>query len=186
VTTGAFLIPLKAFERAKERLRTSADLDVPALAAALAAEVVRACSPVPVIVVTESPAVATWAEQLGAEVWLGDARGLNDALQEAYQGVAGRFARVTIVPGDLLFPQGLGDFRAGSGVTIVTDHHGTGTNLLALPTGEEFRFLFGPNSARRHLDEAERLGLTARVVTQGPWTRDADTPEDLEASPDSV
>jgi 2-phospho-L-lactate/phosphoenolpyruvate guanylyltransferase len=186
VTLDAFLVPLKAFDRAKVRLRADPALDVPALAKALAAAVVRSCAPVPVIVVTESTEVASFAERLGAEVWLSDALELNDALQRAYQGLEGRFGRVCIVPGDLSRPQGLGEFEPAEGVTIVTDHHGTGTNVLALPSGVDFRFHYGADSAQLHFAEAARLGIEAQLISRGPWTRDIDRPEDLETSPDSV
>jgi len=186
VTLDAFLVPLKSFDRAKERLRVDPALDVSSLVATLAADVVRSCAPVPVIVVTESPDVAAFAERLGARVHLSDAVDLNDALQRAYRSLPKRYAHVCIVPGDLRHPSGLGGFDPADGVTLVTDHHGTGTNLLALPGGVDFHFSFGPNSAPRHRAEAERLGLPVRVIAGGPWTWDVDHPEDLETSPDSV
>jgi len=186
VSPDAFLIPLKAFDRAKERLRANPAIDVPALAARLAAAVVHSCAPVPVVIVTESTDVADFAEEIGAQVWLSDARDLNEALQRAYTALAERFAHVCIVPGDLRHPDGLGAFKPTDGVTIVTDHHGTGTNLLALPSGLDFHFHFGSDSAQLHRLEAERLGLVVHVTTQGPWTLDIDQPEDLEISPDGI
>ncbi len=186
MSPDAFLVPLKAFDRAKERLRADPAIDVPALAAELAAAVVRACSPVPVVIVTESTDVADFAEELGAQVWLSDAGDLNEALKRAYTALAVQFAHVCIVPGDLRHPDGLGAFSPGDGVTIVTDHHGKGTNLLALPSGLDFRFRFGPDSAQLHQLEAQRLGLVVHVTSQGPWTLDIDQPEDLEISPDGI
>jgi hypothetical protein len=40
--------------------------------------------------------------------------------------------------------------------------------------------------ARRHREEAGRLGLDVHVISRGPWTRDVDHPEDLKDLPDSV
>lgn len=182
----AFLVPLKAFDRAKERLRADASLDVTALAEALAAGVIAACAPIHVVVVTESASVADFAERHGAEVWLSGAHGLNEALQGAYRAFAPGLAQLAVVPGDLRRPGGLGAFHPSDGVTVVSDHHGTGTNVLALPGGVEFHFAYGPNSARRHLEEARRLGLAVQLVTRGPWCLDVDRPEDLEIPPDSV
>jgi 2-phospho-L-lactate guanylyltransferase len=186
VIPDAFLVPLKAFDRAKERLRADPALDVPALAASLAAGVIAACAPVDVVVVTESPAVADFARDRGAQVWCSDARDLNEALQGAYEGLSTRWARLCVVHGDLLRPQGLGDFDPADGVTLITDHHGTGTNVLALPGGTDFHFAYGPDSARSHESEARRLGLEVHVITSGPWCLDVDRPEDLELRPDGV
>jgi 2-phospho-L-lactate guanylyltransferase len=186
VRPDTFLVPLKDFDRAKERLRSDAALDVPALARSLAAGVIVACAPVPVIVVTEDDAVADFARGLGAEIWFGDAQGLNDAVQRAYEGMADRFDLVAIVHGDLLAPQGLSRFEPGEGVTVVADHHATGTNVLALPTGLDFRFGYGADSAQRHRREATRLGLEFLLITHSPWSHDIDRPEDLELPPDGV
>jgi 2-phospho-L-lactate/phosphoenolpyruvate guanylyltransferase len=179
VTVDAFLIPLKAFDRAKERLRADTSLDVTTLAREWATEVVLACAPVPVIVVTESPEVATFARDLGADVALGTSVGLNEALGRAYADLASRLTVVAIAPGDLRLPQGLGLFDPDPGVTVISDRHGTGTNVLALPTGLGFQFAYGTESARRHLDEGRRLGLAVHLVSSGPWCHDIDRPEDL-------
>jgi len=186
VRPDAFLVPLKDFDRAKERLRADVALDVPALARSLAAGVITACAPVPVIVVTESGAVADFARGLGAEVWLGDAPGLNGAVRRAYSGLGARFGHVAIVHGDLLAPRGLSGFEPGDGVTVVADHHATGTNVLALPTGLDFRFGYGPDSAARHRREAGRLRLEFHLITRSPWSRDLDRPEDLNSPLDGV
>jgi 2-phospho-L-lactate guanylyltransferase len=65
-------------------------------------------------------------------------------------------------------------------VTIVTDHHGTGTNVLALPTGLDFHFSYGANSASLHRREAERLGCPVTTVSDSPWRFDVDEPDDLD------
>ncbi|MDE3065148.1 MAG: hypothetical protein KGJ36_05715 [Acidobacteriota bacterium] len=182
----AFLVPLKAFDLAKERLRTGNDLDVSALAAAMARDVIAACAPVPVLVVTESADVAAFATEAGAQVIVSRSRGLNDALRNAYRALGDRYAQVAVVPGDLRHPGGLGAFDASPGLTVVPDRHGTGTNLLALPGGLDFHFAYGPDSARRHLEEGRRLGLAVSLVTNGPWGVDVDRPEDLDIGPDGV
>jgi 2-phospho-L-lactate guanylyltransferase (CobY/MobA/RfbA family) len=58
--------------------------------------------------------------------------------------------------------------------------------VLALPGGLDFRFRYAADSARRHREEAGRLGLDVHVISRGPWTRDVDHPEDLKDLPDSV
>jgi 2-phospho-L-lactate guanylyltransferase (CobY/MobA/RfbA family) len=109
-----------------------------------------------------------------------DATDLNDAVQRAYGALQSRFERLVIVHGDLRTPAGLGSFDPGPGVTIVTDHHGRGTNVMALPTGLDFHFAYGANSAELHRREAERVGARVTVVTDSPWRFDVDEPDDLE------
>ncbi|MFI5036465.1 MAG: hypothetical protein ACHQFZ_09715 [Acidimicrobiales bacterium] len=186
MTPDAYLVPLKAFDRAKERLRAGAGLDVPALARRLAGEVLLACAPVPVIVVTESLDVAAFAGRFGADVCFSQAGDLNEALQRAYDALGGRYARLAVVPGDLRYPAGLGSFDPADGVTVVTDRHGSGTNVLALPGAVGFHFRYGDDSARHHADEARRLGLAVHLIERSTWSIDVDRPEDLEVPPDSV
>ncbi len=179
MSKDAFVVPLKQFDVAKERLRVGGATDVTSLAQSLAKEVVRHCAPRHVIVVSESEAVARFAEEQGAEVWHSDATSLNEAVQGAYRGLSERFERLLIVHGDLRSPAGLGSFDPSPGVTIVTDHHERGTNLLALPTGLDFHFAYGSNSAKLHVREAQRLGLEVMVITDSPWRFDVDEPSDL-------
>jgi len=66
--------------------------------------------------------------------------------------------------------------RTRRGITIVTDHHGLGTNVMALPTGLDFHFAYGGHSASLHQREAERVGVELTVVTNSPWRFDVDEP----------
>lgn len=179
---AAVVIPLKRFDLAKDRLRRNDDLDVTSIARDLAQGVIEASAPRPVIVVSEDSIVADFASSLGAEVWHSDATGLNEAVQGAYRGLTGRFERLIIAHGDLRLPEGLGVVDFDPGLTLYADHHGTGTNVLVIPTGLDFRFAYGANSLARHIDQAERLELTLRVVTDSPWRFDVDERSDLEGS----
>lgn len=179
MSNDAFLVPLKQFDLAKERLRAGGTSDVTSLARTLAVEVLRSCAPRHVIVVSESDEISRFAQQHGAEVWHSTATSLNEAVQGAYGGLSGSFERLLIVHGDLRSPAGLGAFDPGAGVTIVTDHHGRGTNLLALPCGLDFHFAYGADSASLHQKEAERLGLDVTLIRDSPWRYDVDEPSDL-------
>jgi 2-phospho-L-lactate guanylyltransferase len=181
----AVVVPLKDFGRAKERLRSAGELDVPALARRLAEGVLECAAPRDVIVLCESDDVARFAEAHGAEVHRSDARDLNEAVQLAYEDLAERYEQLVVAHGDLLRPEGLGRFEPGSGVTVVTDHHRRGTNVLVVPTRRAFRFSYGPDSSQRHQREALRLGLTCEMITDSPWRYDVDEPEDLDRGPDS-
>jgi 2-phospho-L-lactate guanylyltransferase len=179
VRTDAFVLPLKRFDLAKERLRTNNVDAVTELAQRLATQVILSCRPRHTIVLSESDEITTFAAALGCEVLQSDATGLNDAVQRAYGALERRFELLIIVHGDLRDPEGLGDFDPDDDITILTDHHGIGTNVLALPTGLDFHFAYGANSASLHQREAERLGRRFTLVTDSPWRFDVDEPDDL-------
>lgn len=71
-------------------------------------------------------------------------------------------------------------------VVIATDRAGTGTNLLLLRGGEEFRFRFGEGSRGAHEREAERAGLGVVVVRRPGTAVDLDTTDDWAELPAHV
>jgi 2-phospho-L-lactate guanylyltransferase len=180
VTTDAFVVPLKDFDLAKERLRAGGTTDVTDLARSLAVNVLSHCAPRHVIVLSESTEITRFAHEQGVEVRESRANSLNEAVQEAYSALESRYERLLVVHGDLRTPEGLGSFAPGPGITIVTDHHGRGTNLLVLPTGLDYHFAYGADSASKHRREAERLGARVTLITDSPWGFDIDEPEDLD------
>jgi 2-phospho-L-lactate guanylyltransferase (CobY/MobA/RfbA family) len=175
----AFVVPLKRFDVAKTRLRTGGSQEVDALAHYLATNVLLNCAPRHVIVLSESDGITRFAQDLGVEVIETDAADLNDAAQRAYALLTHRFDQLIFVHGDLRDPAGLSLFHPPPGVTIVTDHHGTGTNVLALPTGLDFRFNYGVGSAQLHEKEAQRIGTSCEVIVDSPWRFDVDEPGDV-------
>jgi 2-phospho-L-lactate guanylyltransferase len=179
MTRDAFVVPLKRFDDAKTRLRSGGTREVSALAREMATNVLASCAPRRVIVLSESADVTRFASDLGAELIESNAANLNDAAQRAYARLTERFDRLIFVHGDLRNPAGLSLFRPPPGVTIITDHHGTGTNVLALPTGLDFRFNYGVGSAQLHEREARRIGAPCQVVFDSPWRFDVDEPGDV-------
>lgn len=71
--------------------------------------------------------------------------------------------------------------RAGrsGGCALAPDTAGTGTNALCLVSTQLFRFRFGPDSRRLHLQEAELKGLRPQLVRLPGLEFDVDTPADL-------
>ena len=180
MSSDAFVIPLKQFDLAKERLRASRVAAVTELAQQLATRVITSCAPRHTIVLSESDAISEFAQALGCEVLRTNASDLNGAVQRAYGALQSRFERLVIVHGDIRHPEGLGAFEPDEGITIVTDHRAQGTNVMALPTGLDFHFAYGANSASLHRQEGERLDCHVDVVTDSPWRFDVDEPEDLD------
>jgi 2-phospho-L-lactate/phosphoenolpyruvate guanylyltransferase len=90
--------------------------------------------------------------------------------------------RALLVPGDtpLLEP---GDVArligASTGVVIVPDRHGTGTNALVLSPPDAIEPSFGPDSCARHVAAAEAADVPHRVEEVPGLTLDVDTPGDL-------
>jgi 2-phospho-L-lactate guanylyltransferase (CobY/MobA/RfbA family) len=179
-TKEVFVVPLKSFDVAKERLRRGGIDDVTNLARDLATGVIRNCAPRQVVVLSESGDVTTFAQELDTEVLESSASNLNEAVQGAYARLSDRCERIIVVHGDLREPEGLGEYQPGAGVTIVTDYLSRGTNVLVVPTGLDFHFQYGDDSARLHQLEAERLGVAWRLITDSPWRFDVDEPSDMQ------
>jgi 2-phospho-L-lactate guanylyltransferase len=174
-----FVVPLKRFDVAKERLRRGGVENVTQLASDLATAVIESCAPRTVIVLSESSDVTRFALDLGVEVLESDASTLNEAVQRAYERLRERFDRIIVVHGDLRDPRGLKEFEPDAGITVVTDYLERGTNVLVVPTALDFTFFYGENSAEKHRAEAARLGVPCRMVTDSPWRFDVDEPTDV-------
>ena len=175
----AILVPLKAFDVGKSRLRQGGVIAVADLSRALALGVLLAARPRPVYVVCESSDVASFAIECGAQAIETRISGLNEATTHAYRQLSGEYRQLVIAHGDIRDPRGLGAFDPLEGVTVITDAHGTGTNVLALTTGMDFTFRFGRDSAQAHRREARRLGIECHVDYESPWRFDVDEPRDL-------
>jgi 2-phospho-L-lactate/phosphoenolpyruvate guanylyltransferase len=69
--------------------------------------------------------------------------------------------------------------RAG-GFAMATDAAGVGTNALCLVAPHPFRFQFGPDSRRLHLQEAQRWGASPQEVRLPGLEFDVDSSADLD------
>lgn len=177
----AVLIPVKAFSDAKARLADALDpAERSALARSMATTVVMAAKSIPVWVVCDDDAVRDWAVSVGAEVLWKPDRGLNGAVNEGVANLAGRgIERVIVAHADLPHALDLGVIAGESGVVLVPDRHNDGTNVAVVPAQSGFVFSYGPSSFKRHLREADRLGLDVSVVRDQRLGWDVDRPADL-------
>jgi 2-phospho-L-lactate/phosphoenolpyruvate guanylyltransferase len=186
VASVAVVIPVKAFTQAKRRLAPVLDDAARAeLARSMAATVVRAADPRPVVVVCDDDTVRRWAHDLGAEVLWTPGLGLNGAVAAGVAHLAARgVAQAIVAHADLPLALDLGWVAAAPGVTLVPDRHGDGTNVACVPTDAGFQFAYGAGSCALHEAEARRLGLPVRVVPDARLGWDVDRPEDLDLPAD--
>ena len=183
----AVVIPIKAFEQAKDRLSSVLSAEQRILLARTTAlgvlESVRGAS---VFVVCDNPEVSQWATSHGASVVSQSGAGLNAAVQEGISA-AHEYERVMIVHSDLPLPRRLRELLsstvASNTVTIVPDRHRDGTNVLIIPQGVGFTCHYGAKSFEAHTAEATKLGLPLQIVEDDELALDIDTPDDLNALP---
>ncbi len=183
--TAGIVVPIRSFTLGKVRLAPALDdTERTRLVRAMADHVVAAAAGHRVAVVSSAREVVQWAHGLGLEV-LPEAGSLDAAAAAGRDWArAGGLDRYAIVHADL--PRAahldavLGDGAAPVAV-IVPDHHDDGTPVLVLPAASDFTFAYGPGSASRHAAEAQRRGLTVRVVRDPDLAFDVDDPDDLAA-----
>lgn len=177
----AVVVPVKDFAQAKVRLAARLDATQRAdLAREMAAIVLRAAGPLPVVVVCDDEGVRTWAHEQGAEVIWTPGLGLNGAVQAGVAELAGRgIGRVVVAHSDLPLATSLDWVAATDGVTLVPDRRLDGTNVVSVPAAAGFRFAYGAGSFTRHRAEGIRLGLPVRVARDHRLGWDVDHPGDL-------
>jgi 2-phospho-L-lactate guanylyltransferase len=189
----AAIIPVGPLEAAKSRLGGALDAEerqdlaerflARTVAAALAADRLG-----DILVVSPDREVLRRASDLGARTLRQRSDGLNAGLAEAREDVvAGGADAILVLPIDLPFvtaeaiaavlaPIDVAD--AGPRVVLVTDRHGSGTNVLALRPPGIIDFCFGPDSRSAHRDAAAASGVACTEIG-GLLAFDLDTPADL-------
>jgi 2-phospho-L-lactate guanylyltransferase len=192
IVATAAVLPIKRFERAKQRLNNELGVDARStLAAAMLADVLaalaRARSLETVFLVSAEPTLGDLAED--DEVVL--IRDLAEAGQSsaALAGLAHAadlgFEHALLVPGDcpLMDPaelDALVEAAADNEATIVPDRHRKGTNALLLRPASPLEPQFGPGSLARHVEQAESRGLRYSVEPVPSLALDIDTNDDLD------
>ncbi len=187
------ILPVKRFDRAKQRLRDELSADeVAGLAESMLGSVLDALARTQglqqIVVVTQEPRAVELARRHGATVLRDDESGHNPAaLRGIGHALARRAERALLVPGDCprLDPDeldGLLQIAASPpSVLIVPDRHGTGTNALLLTPPDALEPSFGPGSCARHQQLAREHAVNAEVVHLSSLAHDVDTPQDLAA-----
>ncbi|KKK77602.1 hypothetical protein LCGC14_2851940, partial [marine sediment metagenome] len=186
------ILPVKRFEDAKERLKP--DLGAgsrSALASAMFSDVLSALGHTgsldTVVLVSSESGVRDLV--VGRDLTLiGDLpeKGQSHATRSGLARAAALgYERALLVPGDcpLIDPAELDElivelFAGRLDVVIVPDRHQQGTNGLLLSPAGSFEPQFGPDSLRRHVEQAKSRGLRYAVRELPSLALDIDTGED--------
>lgn len=188
----AAIIPVGTFDGAKTRLAASLDAEERQdLVEGLLARTVVAALAVDrlddVLVISPDRDVLTQASDHGARTLRQHTDGLNAGLDEARADViAGGADALVVLPIDLPFvtADAVGAVvttlvqGADSTVVLVTDRHGSGTNILGLRPPDAIDFAFGPDSRLAHRAAADAVGATY-LELDSALSVDLDTPDDV-------
>jgi 2-phospho-L-lactate guanylyltransferase len=182
---AALIVPIRSFASGKARLAGELDTaERAALARELANRVLDAAGALCTVVVTSDEEVADWAVGRGATV-LDDPGSLDGAARVGVTWAAGiGLVRAVIAHADLPFAHDLAELAldgAAPVAVVVPDHRADGTPVLSIPATSDFGFAYGPGSFRRHVAEAQRVGLRVVVQRDQDLGFDIDEPADLEA-----
>ncbi len=167
----AVLVPVKAFGEAKLRLAPALDeAERAELARSMATNVVGVAAPLPVWVVCDDDDVAEWARGVGASVAWRPGRGLNAAVTDGVDHLAGLgYSQVIVAHADLPYALDLAWVADFDGVTLVPDRHDDGTNVACVPTSSGFTFAYGAGSfaATRGRGAPHRSRRARRCASRG-------------------
>lgn len=184
------LVPVKAFAGAKTRLEGFLSREECAqLAAHMLLDVLRALGATPLVsgisIVGNEPRLAALTAGSGARL-LSEPTGVDyrQALGDVAAGLAAQGVRNLLV-----LPADLPTLSAADVTQLIESHTGGislcpaardgGTNALLLSPPTAIPFLYGPDSAKRHLQAARTMGMAARHTELAGFARDIDTPDDV-------
>jgi 2-phospho-L-lactate guanylyltransferase len=184
------LVPIKRFELAKTRLEgLLTRRECAHLAEEMARDVLRAIKAAPdisgIAILSNEPRLGALAEAATARVYTeGDGEDYRAALGRVASGLADEGTRhLLVVPTDLptLSSSDIQHLLQNhpGGVTVCPAARDGGTNALLMSPPGIIPFLYGPDSARRHLEAAGAAGIDARQVRLPAFARDVDTPDDV-------
>lgn len=184
------LLPVKSPEQAKTRLGALLQpQECASLSRAMLTDVLTALNESEhvdkIAVLTNDQDIVALADRLGYIVIEDPSDSeLCKSLNSAAQHIAELGAKtLLIVPGDVptISAHDIDELlgRHTSGLSICPAIRDGGTNALVCSPPNAILFQFGPDSARRHIDEAVRCNVPHARLAMHAYFRDIDTPDDL-------
>jgi 2-phospho-L-lactate/phosphoenolpyruvate guanylyltransferase len=150
------------------------------LAQKCASVVVSAASPFSVYVACSDSDVAQWAIAHDAHVIHCDTPGLDAAVATARSVLASEgFDHIIVAHADLPLAHTFTHIAREGHVTMVTDRHRDGTNVLSFPLHSDFHTAYGPGSLDNHIQIADNAALPWAIITDTSLELDLDTADDL-------
>ena len=186
------IVPVKPLRQAKSRLGSVLDESERAeLSEMMLVRTLQALREVPgieqTLVVSRDPEALTLARDHGARTVA--ERGspeLNRALTRATDVAVGNGAlSVLVLPADLpeLTHEAIDKLLARApmppSVVIAPDRHRRGTNALLVTPPGTLKYEFGPDSFRKHVEQAEKSDVEIDICEHSALGFDLDAPEDL-------
>jgi len=184
------LLPVKSPDQAKTRLGSLLQpQECASLSRAMLTDVLTALQESEhvdkIAVLTNAKDIVALADQFGYVVIedLSDSE-LCDSLNSAAQRIAELGAKtLLIVPADMptISAHDIDELldRHTSGLSVCPAIRDGGTNALVCSPPNVMLFQFGPDSARRHIDEAAKRNVPHARLAMHAYFRDIDTPDDL-------
>jgi 2-phospho-L-lactate guanylyltransferase len=186
------LVPQKALERAKTRLRSALSQEARLeLTLRMLRHTLEVCRTVPCegVMVDGPESLRAAAAEYGAELFPGGEGGMRKDITEAAAVVGAAGQALLIVSADLplLNAADLGRvievWRGGQEVVLVPDRRQRGTNVMLVDRPESFPFAFGGalgrGSLETHLTQALGTELAVEVLPLPALALDLDLPVDL-------
>jgi 2-phospho-L-lactate guanylyltransferase len=184
------LLPVKSPGQAKTRLSSLLQpQECASLSRAMLTDVLAALNEskhiAKIAVLTNDKDIVALADRLGYIVIEDPSDSeLCDSLNAAAQRIAELGAKtLLILPADMptISARDIDELldRHTSGLSICPAIRDGGTNALVCSPPNALLFQFGPDSARRHIDEAARHNVPHARLAMHAYFRDIDTPDDL-------
>lgn len=184
------IVPVKTFDRAKQRLANVLSEDERrSLMLAMARDVLTClstCSNLTgILIVSRAPEADALAQTFGTERFAESPEAnLPESLEQATQHLIANFdaTGVIVVPADVpgISPDELdGLIAEHQDVTIMPDAEHVGTNALICSPPGRIPYVFDGKSFKPHVDAAFAAGVTPKIRPGTRFTLDIDLPADL-------
>ncbi len=183
------VVPMKPLSSAKSRLAPYLeDVDRRRLALNMLRRVIKAAGAASgeVWVLGSDPLVEEMAVAEGAKWCWERGSNVNESLRLSFEEVWSNGAAALFLPGDLPALRGedvlgLAQLaRTSQSAALVPARGSGGTNAMLLAGASGFQPLLGPDSFRKHLAQAEELGLHPAIYFSPGLSLDLDTWDDVE------